>query len=247
MKTTLKIIIFLAVFACLAVNQTTTWAEQWTPGVAKGDYFVYEMYGVFTAKGADLTFDIPPFERNTTDWARIDITEVVGSTVYQTYTLQFKDGNQTSFNFKTDLNPVANRNLSFSEKGVPICAANLKIGDQIPTAELVITQTFVSPKGEVNRASWNYSDDWGNCYFDKATGMLVELCRTHRFSSGILGEVIEKTDVVKLISTNRWKINESAPPSTSAFSSMEVILVFALFVLSLKVLLKPARLLRRKI
>jgi hypothetical protein len=45
-------------------------------------------------------------------------------------------------------------------------------------------------------------------YFDKQTGALVELCRTHRFQ-GNGSQIVLKTDVIKVTSTNRWQVAET--------------------------------------
>jgi len=37
------------------------------PGVEKGDYFTYEMYGVFTSNRSNSTMLIPQFEYSNTD------------------------------------------------------------------------------------------------------------------------------------------------------------------------------------
>ncbi len=238
----IKLFLALLLLTCLVVSQQTAQSKSWTPGVAKGDYFYFEMYGVYSSNRSDILASIPYFEQNNTDWTRIDITDVQGSVIHQVYTLHFKDGSEGSFNFKTDVNPANRSNLAFSEKGVPICTANIAAGDVIPTVELTINDTTMRsyPDGlrETNHATWNYSDDWGDCYFDVETGMLVELCRTHRFDSGGSGGDVEKTDVIKLVGTNRWNINESSTPPPSAFASVVAIFVLALLVLSFKVLPK---------
>ena len=195
----------------LAVSGNTVLLRSWTPGVARGDYFIYKMYGVFTSNRSDSSLPIPQFEYNNTNWVRINITQIVGSIVYQLYTLHFYNETEINFNFKTNLNPENGSTLKFSDKGVPICAANLLIGDSLPTAQLTINETIVhSYKGGsrvTNRASWNFVDDWGTCYFDRETGVLVELCRTHQFRNHVTGELINKTDVIKLVSTNLWEIS----------------------------------------
>jgi hypothetical protein len=195
------------------------------------------MYGVYTSNRSNTTMVIPQFEYNNTDWVRINITGVSGSMIYQVYTLHFKNGSETSFNFKTDVNPANESNLIFYEKGVPICATNLGAGDTLPTAQLTINETIIRayPSGsrETNHAAWNSSDDWGNCYFDKETGMLVELCRTHKFTNNVTTEIVEKMDVIKMLSSNRWEINVS-PPIASLFVFLTVA-IFAL--LSLVILI----------
>ncbi len=188
-------------------------AASWEAGVSKGDYFYYETYGAYTSNLSNLTIDIPKFEYNTTAWVRITIANVSGSVVDQVYTLQFKNGSESTFCFKTDLNPQNESNLRFTQKGVPMCAENLQVGDPLPTVQLTINKTVMWTYGrasrETNVVTWHFSDDWGNCYFDRETGVLVELCRTHEFINKATGEFVQKTDVLRLIGTNRWVVTQN--------------------------------------
>lgn len=203
----------LFMLVSLAASEYISPATSWTAGVSKGDYFYYETYGAYTSNLSNLTINIPKFEYNTTSWVRITIANVSGSVVDQVYTLQFKNGSESNFCFKTDLNPQNESSLRFTQKGIPICAENLKAGDPLPTVPLKISKTVMRTYGstsrETNVVAWNFSDDWGNCYFDKETGMLVELCRVHEFINNATGEIVQKTDVLKLISTNRWTVTQN--------------------------------------
>ena len=180
-------------------------------GVVRGDYFIYQMYGVFTSNCCDSNLPIPKFEYNNTNWVRINITQVSDSIIYQIYTLHFTNGSELNLNLKTDINPENENTIRFSDKGIPICAANLPIGYPLPKTQITInealTHSYLGGLRELNRASWHFVDDWGNCYFDKETGMVVELCRTHQFRNTANGEMTNKIDVIKLIYTNRWEIN----------------------------------------
>jgi len=212
MKKKIQIILLSIFFVWLftTTNANTSSIRIWTPGVCSGDYFTYEMYGVYTSNHSNITIRVPDFEKNNTDWVRITIFSTSSSIVYQVYTLHYLNGNEISYNFQTDVNPQNQGTFRIYEKGVPICSANLNSGDCIPTAELIlnetITRTYLSCSRETNHASWNFSDDWGDIYFDRETGMLVELCRTHKFGNLVTDEAVEKTDVIKLIATNRWHI-----------------------------------------
>lgn len=227
-------IVLLLVFSLLASGNSST-TRSWTPGVAVGDYFTYEMYGVFVSNLSNTTMVIPQFEYNNTQWVRINITSVEGSMIYQVYTLHFQNQSESEINFKTDVNPEA-ENRSFNGQAVPICAANVGAGDRIPAAELTINETvrraYSSGLRETNHAAWNTSDDWDSCHFDKQTGMMVEFLRTHRFANNATGEVIQKTDVINLIGTNRWEINS---PQSSIMLYFAVLAVSILVSLSLLV------------
>jgi hypothetical protein len=163
------------------------------------------MYGIYTHhNGGELS--IPTFERNNTEWTKITIAAVSGSVINQTYTLRMGNGSEVNFDFKTDVNPNNQGMFRIVDKGVPICAANLDPGDRIPTADLTLNETLIRDGRQVNRASWNVTDDWGNIYFDRQTGMLIEINRTHVFINSANSDLVEKTDVVCLIDTNRWQL-----------------------------------------
>ena len=208
------IITFIACMALSLMYITYISARTWTPGVTKGDFFYYETYGVYTASTPKTTIDIPSFEYNNTEWIRINITEISGSIVNQIYTLHFNNGTETNFDLQTNLDPTSPDNLSFSGKGIPICVANLNVGDSLSTVPLTIndtsTRTYASGSRKTNHVTWNTSDDCGDCYFDRDTGMLVETYRVHKFTNQGTGDTVEKADVINMINTNRWKIKDAS-------------------------------------
>lgn len=231
LNTKFQAIVVLLIFSMLASGKPIT-ARTWKPGVDLGDCFYYQMYGVYTSNRSNTSLVIPPFEHNNTDWVRINATGIEGSIVYQVYALHFKNGSEINCNFRTDVDPVNASRLKFSDKGIPICGANLNAGDQLPTAELTINETIIrvysSGSRETNHVSWNSWNDWGDCYFDRATGMLVELHRIHKFTNNFTGEAVEKTDEIRLISTNRWEIKTSQLSIARLFLFLATT-VFALF------------------
>ena len=131
MKLKLQSTVLLLVFFMLASSNATS-PKTYAPGVAQGDYFTYEMYGVFTSNRSNTTMAIPQFEYNNTQWVKINITRVEGSVIHQIYILHFKNESETELNFETDVNP-ANKNSSFVGQAVPICAANEEAGDPVPS------------------------------------------------------------------------------------------------------------------
>jgi hypothetical protein len=224
------VVVFIILVLAAASSEVAT-AQTWIPGVAAGDYFNYTMYGVYVTNQSSL--NIPQFEYNNTDWTRINVTGVEGSVTYQVYTLHYKNGSETSFNFKCNVDPENKSGLKFNEKGVPLCAANLTVGDTMPTDETVIDETvnrtYASGSRETNHAFWNSSTDWGDIYFDRETGMLVELHRTHRFGDG--AEAVDKTDVIVLTGTNRWQVS----PETHQFYT-PLLIALTIGILSLLIL-----------
>src|SRR3972149_2329599 len=170
------LLLCLSLFVCAKATS----AETWTPGVAEGDVFYYIMYGHFSSSDPNAVIHVPPFEANNTDWVRIEITGVSGSIIYHVYTLHFKNGTEDRIEGQTDLSGDSGGD---GFRGVPICPANLRAGDTLSTVQLTINETVIRiyPDGEreTNHVSWNSPLDYGDCYFDKKTGMLVELYRVH--------------------------------------------------------------------
>ncbi len=203
---TLIPLLFLTPLQC-----STTANTEWTSGLTKGDFVFYEMYGIFTSSNPDVVIEVPQFEQNNTQGVRIDIIEVSGSVIYQTYTLYLR--NETKrFEFKTDLDPDNMENLSFAERGIPICAANLDVGSSLSTVPLKVNETLMRsyPNGdrETNHVSWSTPLDYGHCYFDKKTGLLVELNRTHLYTNPTTDQIITKTDIVKMTDSSFLSIQE---------------------------------------
>lgn len=228
MKTIQAITLLLLI--CIFSITDTSASNIWTPGVCKGDYFYYEMYGVYQTNQSNLA--IPQFEYNNTDWTRINITQIEGSIVHQIYTLHFKNGSETSFSFKSNVDPTNRSYLKFNEKGVPICAANISVGDTVPTDEIIIDETinrnYASVIRPTNHAFWNTSTDWGDLYFDKETGILVELIRTHRFIGNGIDKVVDKTDVINITSTNRWQVTPNNQQNLIFLFLGLTVIIFAL-------------------
>jgi hypothetical protein len=80
--------------------------------------------------------------------------------------MHFKNGSETDFSFKSDTNPANMSSLKFTDKGVPLCAANLGVGDTVPTDEILIDETvnrnYAGSARMTNHASWNSTNDWGD-------------------------------------------------------------------------------------
>jgi len=180
-------------------------------GVSTGDVFYYEMYGYFESDDPNLIIDVPPFERNNTEWIRIEINTIFNTSIYHTYVLKYFNGSQEVIKGLTSL--VNDSLLDHDFRGIPICSANLKKGEYLPNLPLKINKTLIwtYPEGdlEVNYIHWTSPDDFGYCYFDKKTGMLLDLNRTHLYINSKTNQTIRKTDIVKIIQSSLWKIKSS--------------------------------------
>lgn len=203
-------LVALSIILLLLASISPVLPRTFSSGVSNGDYFVYHMYGVYNSTLPNIELLIPEFERNITDWTQISIESVYGSLVTQTYILHFKNSSELRFNFETDVDPQKQGEFQMSNKGVPLCAAYLNVGDKIPTVNITISgiveRNYSDGERELIYANWNQPDEYGEIYFDRETGMLVELERTCRFVNPVSERVVEKTDVLNLIDTNRWHL-----------------------------------------
>ena len=202
-------IILLLCLLCFAGAKVTS-AQTATPGVTKGDVFYYTMYGHFSSSDPDAVIYVPAFEANNTDWVSIEITDVSGPVISHVYTLNYYNGSEDRINGQTD----RTKNLNFSSgfAGVPFCAANLSAGDKVSTVQFTINETlewsYPDGKREINHLSWTSSEDSGDCYFDRKTGVLVDMYRVHSFINPDTNEAIKKADIVKMTSSNVWAVPE---------------------------------------
>lgn len=221
------IVASLLLFLSFFIHTKATLTNTSLSGVDKGDFACYEMYAVFTSSDPHAVIKVPEYEQNNTDRVRIDITAVSGTVIHQVYTIHFENESET-FKLKIDLDPSNTSSQNLSDLGIPICPANLEVGNTLPTVELAVEETLIRiyPSGEreINHVSWNSTLDYGKCYFDKKTGMLVELNRTHSYANPITDEVVEKVDIVKMTNSSFWWISDSSLSSILDYIVMVIIL-----------------------
>ena len=52
--------------------------------------------------------------------------------------------------------------------------------------------------------------------------MIVELYRVHKFTNNVTGEIVEKADVIKMVSSNRWETKNPPLPIAPLFIFLTV-------------------------
>ena len=199
MITSIMVVLLISgAFRALAENQTS--------GLAKGDVFYYEMYAEYSSSNPDVVIQVPPFEANNTSWVRIEITDVSNSIISQVYTIRYLNGNEIRVKGQTDLTDPSGYSNNF--RGVPICKANLNVGDDILGGQLVVNDTqtriFLGSTRQLIHTSWSSPIDYGECYFDRQTGILTELFHVHLYINPETNESINKTDIVKMTNSSLW-------------------------------------------
>jgi hypothetical protein len=190
-----------------------------SPGVRKGDEFIYDIKGYWSSNDPDLTAPESVQELNMTDWYKVTVTNVDGAEITLGTIWHFSNG--------TELTGTGNVNV---ETGIhyptdgfwAIYAANLKANDFVrptgpdrSTINQTSTRDYASGTRETNRISLQleyydandptYSTTWTeymNTQFDKQTGVLVEL----RDTSVYTNPDMTITLVWTIKDTNRWTV-----------------------------------------
>ncbi len=196
------VLVIIIVMASVSGFLETILFRPFLPGVVKGDVFYYTMYASYTSDKTDARVSVPPFESNNTEWLRIEILEVEGTKIWHSYILRFINGSERQFTAQTDIYVNVWDQVRPVFRGLPILAADLNVGDPIPSIHLVVNETvgchFFSCERIANHVTWLNDVEFGDCYFDRRTGMLLFLHREHQFTNLLTGETITKTDVVEL-------------------------------------------------
>jgi len=184
-------ILILAVII-LTFSGTRTLAR--LPGVTPSDTFTYDVASFWNSNDPNATIPQSLSEINQTESFRVIITEISGSMVTTLDTWVFKNGTEHN---STGL---VNVETGFNSGGFwPVVAANLGKDDLLHPAgqnRITVNETIIReyPSGarETNYFTYNYQgndEDYGyyiaegDYYFDRATGMLVELYDKSEFLS----------------------------------------------------------------
>jgi hypothetical protein len=201
---TIILIVFLCVIAVVALLLYQPPADQ-TPsetvvaGVAAGDVFTYSIRGYATIIDSNATIPENFFQLNMTEWYRVTITSVNDSEVSFYSTWRFSNGTEIDETGKVNIKTGKDNSLYFWA----IYASGLKAGDfarPFGTDRLTINstemRTYKGGERETNLASLETTfydtddptlsrsyDDYLSIYFDKQTGMLVELTDVKLYSS----------------------------------------------------------------
>ncbi len=171
---------------------TTTQAR--VPGVSLGDTFTFDVSSFWNSSDPKAVVPQEFLEINQTESFRVIITDISGSMVTTVDTWVFKNGTEHN---STGL---VNVETGFNSGGFwPVVAANLRKNDLLHPAGqngITVNETIMReyPRGarETNHFTINYKGDdenygyytaEGDYYFDRATGMLVELYDKSTFLS----------------------------------------------------------------
>jgi hypothetical protein len=212
----LIIVIILAVVIYISLG--TQSSNQLVAGVKKGDTFTYELQALWDSSDPKTTISNNILQVNMTDWYRVTITNVSNENISIATTWRFKNGTELAGN------GTVNIKTGIAMGGFwAIYAANLNANDNIrptgpdrSTINATETREYASGTRETNRISLvlEYSDtndptgsttwtEYLNIYFDRQTGMLVEL----RDMSEYTNPEVTTTLVWTIKDTNVWTVS----------------------------------------
>jgi hypothetical protein len=218
----LSIAAFLLVLLCLTMVGRA-WAQIRVPGVVPGDMFTYDVTAFWSSNDPNATAPADLLLVNMTEYYRVIITGVSGADVLTQNIWHFTNGNETPTGGSVNVE-TGNSTGEFWA----IVASNLGVNDLLhPSGQDMITvnatvmRNYVGGERETNHLMLTYqgsdntnSVEYVDYYFDKQTGMLVELRDTTTYSNP-----------TKTI-TRYWKIKDSNVWVVPEFPSVLILPLF---------------------
>lgn len=187
------------------------------PGVKVGDEFTYSLNGFYSSDDPNATMPENFPQINMTEWFKVLVTDVSGAEVSVNTIWRFTNGTELNQSSTIDVDTgIPNPTNGF----YPIYAANLKANDYIrphgpdrSTINETINRQYASGTRQTNFRtisipSYDENDSsktWvetPTIYFDKQTGMLVELRDVNVYTN----PQMTLTVVWTLTDTNVWKV-----------------------------------------
>jgi hypothetical protein len=214
------ILIVVLIVSTAAIIYAQTFAPKTVAvGVHVGDSFTYKILGISTLTDLNAV-DTPGFSQyNQTDYYKVTVTSVNGSSVTLDTTWRFLNGTEI---YKPQTIDLSNGNKTDPNGFWAIYAANLKVNDLIRpngydglTVNLTDTKTYADSTRarnywfidneffDVNDPTHNtLRYDITGVWFDKQTGILVSLTDYTEYNNPAMTEVITWT----LVNSTVWNV-----------------------------------------
>lgn len=180
-----------------------------TVGVSVGNTFTYGITVSWSSNDTSATFPSNLVDYNNTQWGKINITAISGTNVTGQMTSHYKNGTEKTQGGWVDVNTGNSENLTEN-----VISANLAQGDSMYNSSLyntyvinnTVTRTYLGVGRQTNHLNYTYPNGSTNLYWDKTTGILVE----------ILLESINQTSQytttssvdIQITSSNVWTVPE---------------------------------------
>jgi hypothetical protein len=209
---------FLLVILCFTIVGTNS-ARALVPGVTQGNEFTYDIMGLWSSPSIGVAIPEYLLQLNMTDYFKVTITGVSGANVSV----------RTMWRFTNDTEIEGDSEINL-ETGIytggfwAIFAANFNANDRVHpqgydqiTVNETVTRDYLNGKRETNHLMLNsqqydtndptsstFYTQKSDIYFDKQTGMLVELRDDSMYSNPSMTVTI----VWKIRDSNLWVVPE---------------------------------------
>lgn len=242
---TALVLMFLALVTVIVpiahVSGTT-----YSVGVKVGDWAKYTIVGAWKS---NVTVDAPQFVKDAlnTEWIRIDVTKISGTTVTLIVTTQFNNSTEKINHNIGDIR-TGSGNLSLQ-----LIAANLAYGDQVSESqELFVSNTtskvYAGAMRDVNYASTEGGNQYGGSeaaefYWDRITGIIVgtSLVETYESTFTAIASII-----TKMTETSIWQSSVSTGIASDWIAAAATIFVLAIVLIIILTIRKPKKRLRSR-
>jgi hypothetical protein len=207
----LVILVFtILILAIIIFTYSEMSTQTRVPGVSPGDTFTYGVSSFWNSSDPNAVVPQILLDINQTSSCEVRISEVSDSNITTFVVLYFKNGTADAGYGLVDVDT----GVSYG-RCVAIIAVNLTahdivypLGADSITINQTVIKSYESGNRETDRIVIEYTNattgvtGWVDSYFDKATGMLVELCET------TLNSNPESTTIItwKIKSSNVWTV-----------------------------------------
>ncbi len=199
---------FLLLALVVAASATTR-----TVGVSVGNKFRYDRTASWSSNDPNATPFSSLIEYNNTQWREITFTAISGTDVTGQWTEHYKNGTEITTGAWIDVSTGISENITFI-----LISANLTAGDSLGTYGLyntsiineTVSRTYLSGLRDTNHINSTSSDGTQtyrtNMYWDKSTGVLVELLQETTNQTGTY--ITTWSSCTQIISSDVWTVPE---------------------------------------
>jgi hypothetical protein len=208
MKSRIVLLSLISTFLLFALVVEAS-ATTRTVGVSVGNTFRTSVTVSWNSTDPSATFPSSLVDFNNTLWAEFTVTAISGTNVTGQMTSHYKNGTEITTGGWVDVNTGNNVNLSEG-----FISANLAAGDSEYTSSPynthiinnTVTRTYLDVGRETNHLGYAYPGGSTDLYWDKTTGVLVEVLVES--ASQTIGYITMWSLDIQIISSNVWIVPE---------------------------------------
>lgn len=204
MKTILaKIIVLLICLIPVAAVSATTYA----PGVKVGDWAKYVVADISWASTQPGVTKPPSIiDAENTDWIKIEVQTVSGTTITMSIITRYKNGTQKTDPYNGDVKTGSGNLTGFLISGGLNKGEKINEGQSSPAINDTVARSYAGASRSVNWMDYRYTSQFLNisedAYWDQSTGILCEIFISSSSNDGAYTTTI--SEKVLISETNLW-------------------------------------------